>query len=340
MPNNQTTSAPRRRRTGLLAIAVAVFSVSLTGSGIDEATAQTAIFPASDYGNVELRLRESIGGAATAVLSRGHAFEPLDTFDPNSPMSALSRAVGRLDLQVRREAGDAVNTCTATLVSPTIILTNHHCAFPFGGTVTQASLVLDFLTKDGERASRIAVQPRPLEADQKLDYALMELVEAAPRDIRPVQLTPVALRERHSFRIIHHPAGQPKVVSRFQCAAAVPAAQDPSIVRHTCDTLPGSSGALILDDQSLQAVGIHHTGGLRPNDPTSFNSGTTIAQILARSVRLRELAGGSDGHSAGGGASGTSATASTANDVIGEPSNVDGAGRADTVNELIGSGLE
>ncbi|MAU98508.1 MAG: hypothetical protein CMP81_21930, partial [Fulvimarina sp.] len=46
------------------------------------------------------------------------------------------------------------------------------------------------------------------------------------------------------------------------------------------------SGALIFNSDR-QVVGIHHTGGLNENDPSSFNEGSNIADVLGRSALLK-----------------------------------------------------
>lgn len=278
------------RRAALAIAALGMGACGLTTIGAAPASAQTAGFSAADYGKLDLRVRESLGGASRAIAQRGNVFEPVRTLDPVLPVTQLSRAIGRLDLLVEISGERGLSTCTASLVTHEIILTNHHCAYPENGRLLEVSFVLDFLTADDPNARRIGVQPTPLEADRQLDYALFQLGTAAPSDIAPVRLASQEARDRHGFSIVHHPAGQPKRLTRYQCGAKDPRARDRSLVHHTCETLPGSSGALLLDSSSLVAFGLHHSGGLTPNDTSSFNIATSMSHLLAHSDRLREIA--------------------------------------------------
>jgi hypothetical protein len=88
--------------------------------------------------------------------------------------------------------------------------------------------------------------------------------------------------------VIHHPLGRPKMMSRFRCLA-MREQPDATELRHRCDTLGGSSGALLFNTQG-EIVALHREGGLDPKDQSSFNTATPFTAILAESATLRSIA--------------------------------------------------
>jgi hypothetical protein len=74
-------------------------------------------------------------------------------------------------------------------------------------------------------------------------------------------------------------------MSRFRCLA-LDGRLGPPGVAHRCDTLPGSSGSLLLDDRGV-AVALHFAGGLDPVDATSFNMAVDMGAILQASEVVR-----------------------------------------------------
>lgn len=58
--------------------------------------------------------------------------------------------------------------------------------------------------------------------------------------------------------LVHHPGGYPKYVTRGRCQTDDPAIDGTDIL-HRCDTLPGSSGAPIFDNNTRQVVGLHYS---------------------------------------------------------------------------------
>ena len=247
--------------------------------------------PAEDYGKVVLPLRQSLGDAARDVVDRQNVFEPIGLLRDDDPMRRLSRAIGRLDLKVEENGKQFLSTCTATIVEGNLILTNYHCIPGFSGKVLEASLLLDYYGPDSQTI-RIPVETTPVENDPKLDYSLTRLAGPAPADILPVPFARERSRPLERLIVVHHPAGQPKMMTQFRCYAAEKQ-EDGPLLRHRCDTLPGSSGALIFNSDR-QVVGLHHSGGLNENDPSSFNEGSNTVDIIGESafLHLSPAAGG------------------------------------------------
>jgi len=282
-PSTKTASS----RIGLCAL----FAAALMGSAALPSNAEAFDFklPASDYGEVVLPLRQSLGDAARDVIDRKNVFEPVGLLREDDPVRQLARSVGRLDLKVEEDGQQFLSTCTATIVEGGLVLTNYHCIPGFSGNVLEASLLLDYYGPDSQ-TTRIPVETTPVEQDPTLDYALARLAGPVPEGLQPPSFTPDRPRPLERLLVIHHPAGQPKMMTQFRCYAAQSQDEGPKL-RHRCDTLPGSSGAPIFNTER-QVIGIHHSGGLNENDPNSFNQGSNSSDILLKSAFLHAPAAG------------------------------------------------
>lgn len=255
--------------------------------------------PAESYGKVSFAARQSLGDAAHLVQDRRNVFEPMSSLREDDPLRRLTRAVGRLDLLIEEDGDRFTSSCTATLVNDgAAILTNHHCIPGSSGRVLKASLLLDYYEADSP-TQRLAVATAPLVADRGLDFALVPVLDPVPAGIAPIPLRAAPIAPRERLIIVHHPQGQPKKMTQFGCTAA-PSISQATFLRHRCDTLPGSSGAPILNLER-QVVGLHHSGGLTSDDPKSFNLGTRLASVWAATNALEgALEGAQDGVQSGG----------------------------------------
>ena len=277
---------PRRKRAVRCGRSAALLAAAMIGTAALPSGAGAVDFklPAEDYGKVVLPLRQSLGDAARDVVDRQNVFEPIGLLREDDPMRRLARAVGRLDIKVEENGQEFLSTCTATIVEGNLVLTNYHCIPGFSGKILEASILLDYYGPDSQ-TTRIAVETTAVEQDATLDYALARLAGPAPAGIEAIPFSRERSRPLERLTIVHHPAGQPKMMTQFRCYAADKQVEGPKL-RHRCDTLPGSSGALIFNSDR-QVVGIHHTGGLNENDPSSFNEGSNIADVLGRSALLK-----------------------------------------------------
>jgi len=278
----------RRRRR---AIPVPALLLALCTAG--PAGAQSVGFDPADYGRAQLPLRQTTGDAAAYVDQNKGAFEPISELDPKDGLAALARPIGRVDIVLRNaRTGQQVGaSCTGALLPGDYVLTNHHC-LPQSGDLTpvKASILMDFLTLDGKGARRFEIDPKPVEHDARLDYALARVAGNPSATYGTVRLSGEAVAGNRSMLVIHHPLGRPKVMSRFRCFAMKDQAEGPDL-RHRCDTLGGSSGSLMFD-ASVAGIALHKEGGLDPKDPSSVNKATRLSAILGRSPILAEIAAG------------------------------------------------
>jgi len=171
---------------------------------------------------------------------------------------------------------------TGFLVAPDLLLTNAH-VLPTAAHAAHASYVFNYENDADGRArpvERFAAGAGLLATDEALDYSLVELA-GRPGDTwgwLPLRRRSIDVNAR--VNIIQHPAGQPKQVAlQTNFVEAV----DDTVLQYVTSTLPGSSGAPVLDD-GWQVVGLHHAGGNLP-DPLSGtvyfrNEGIRVNAIL------------------------------------------------------------
>lgn len=277
---------PIRRRRARLG---ACLLLALGAAG--PARAQSVGFDPADYGRAQLPLRQTTGDAAAYVDQNKGAFEPIAELDPKDGLAALARPIGRVDIVLRNtSSGQQVGaSCTGTLLPGDYVLTNHHC-LPQSGELTpvKASILMDYLTLDGKGSRRFEIDPKPVEYDARLDYALARVAGNPTAVYGAARLSGEAVPGNRSMLVIHHPLGRPKVMSRFRCFALKDQAEGPDL-RHRCDTLGGSSGSLMFD-ASVAGIALHKEGGLDPKDTTSFNNATRLSAILGRSPVLSRIA--------------------------------------------------
>lgn len=214
------------------------------------------------YGEVLVAVPQALQGQLESLIGTGD-YVRLSNYRATHPGRRISSAVGRLDV---REAGTGrLQTCTATLVAEDLILTNHHCLV--GGEIqaTQASLLMDYYDeRDIARTRRFDVVLRPVEADEILDYALHRVLGTPGRRYGVLRARSAAVTGGEQATLFHHPLGQPKVVSALNCALERPPLREGKLL-HTCDTLGGSSGALVLDVTGTRVYGLHRAGTDRVN---------------------------------------------------------------------------
>jgi len=285
--------------------------------------------PASEYGKVSLASKQSLGNAADVIADQENVFEPMSLLREDDPLRRLTRAVGRLDLLIDDDGEQFMTSCTGTIVNDgAAVLTASHCIPGFDGTVIEASILLDYFDADSDTI-RLNVGTEPLANDSGLDFSLVPVLDPVPADLVPVSIARADVLPGERLTMVHHPAGYPKKLTQYGCRAASSLSDDTAL-RHRCDTLPGSSGAPILN-ANREVVGTHHTGGMTADDPGSFNSGTRIVTILGMTDLLVTPADATDPR--------TDETApSDASGVAETPTATDGAGanaNAAALDELI-----
>jgi V8-like Glu-specific endopeptidase len=255
------------------------------------AQAQVAMFDPRDYGTANLVPRQSTADSNTFIAAQsGGAFEPIGALRTDDEIRRVARSIGRVDVVLREDSGrEVMATCTGTVLPRGFVLTNHHC-IPVTGAhkPVRASILMNYLDQDGRESRRFDLSVTPTESNEKLDFSIVS-AQGDISEFEGVQLSDAPVQPGQSLVVIHHPQGRPMVMTRFRCQAFSEQPEQ-SALRHRCDTLPGSSGAMILTS-SLRGVALHFGGGLQPGDERSFNLSTRVSALAGASPAIRASLG-------------------------------------------------
>ncbi|QXJ20286.1 DNA/RNA non-specific endonuclease [Actinomadura graeca] len=207
---------------------------------------------------------------------------------------AASRAVARID--IRDGDGRTVGYGTGALVSPVLLLTNHH-VLPNAATARTSAAEFDY--QDGVDGRPLPSVVHPLDpdrfflADAGLDFALVA-VGAPPADLAEFGFDPLIEAEGKEIvgefvTIVQHPRGGRKQVAlRENRIVDVPG----GFLHYAADTEPGSSGSPVFNDQ-WEVVALHHASVPAPRQDELggfVNEGIRISRIC-RAVREADLTG-------------------------------------------------
>ncbi|WP_172650087.1 DNA/RNA non-specific endonuclease [Rhodococcus opacus] len=206
--------------------------------------------------------------------------------------AAAARSIGRVNIRDAR--GTLQGYGTGFLVSPTLLLTNHH-VLPTADTAR--SSVIEFDYQDGIDGKPRPVQMFPLDpgrfylADRERDFALVA-VGAEPGTLVQFGFNPLIQAEGKAVigefvTIVQHPRGEKKQIAlRENRIVDIPE----RFLHYSADTEPGSSGSPVFNDQ-WEVVALHHAS-VRAPQHTEFggvlNEGVRISRILEY-VRAQDL---------------------------------------------------
>jgi endonuclease G len=196
-----------------------------------------------------------------------------------------ARAVGRITIRDERERNRGYGT--GSLVSPRLLLTNHHV---LPDAPTAKSSVVEFNYQDDVdrkplQAKQFAFDPATFfVADKARDFALVAMAASAEQ-LAEFGFNPLIRAEGKAIvgeyvTIVQHPNGEKKqLVLRDQQIIDVPE----DFLHYMADTEPGSSGSPVFNDQ-WEVVALHHasvrvaTSGGATKD--FVNEGVRISRIL------------------------------------------------------------
>jgi endonuclease G, mitochondrial len=207
---------------------------------------------------------------------------------------AAARAIGRINIRDAR--GRLQGYGTGSLVSPTLLLTNHHV---LPDAETARSSVIEFDYQDGLDGRPLHPQVFPLDpdrffvADEERDCALVA-VRAAEGELAPFGYNRLIEAEGKAIigefvTIVQHPRGEKKQIAlRENKIVDIPG----QFLHYTADTEPGSSGSLAFNDQ-WEPVALHHASVPAPerDDLGGFvNEGIRISRVV-EFVKRQQLSG-------------------------------------------------
>ena len=198
--------------------------------------------------------------------------------------TAAARAVCRI--RIGDEAKRVVGHGTGSLVSPRLLLTNHHVLE--SPEVARAS-VAEFNYQDGLDGQPLRPRLFQLDpdsffvADQERDFALVA-VRAGTGELAPFGFNPLIGAEGKAIigefvTIVQHPRGEKKQVSlRENRIVDMPEAY----MHYEADTEPGSSGSPVFNNQ-WEVVALHHASVPAPDREELggyMNEGIRVSRIL------------------------------------------------------------
>lgn len=204
--------------------------------------------------------------------------------NPDSNLNMIAERIGRLDILLGQDGVPTrPDTCTAFVLSSTIIITNNHCIYPSSNESALAARYIDNYASFGSESYHIyQIDPKPIDNDATLDFALLKSKSDLPYDDASFGYRQP--RGGETLVLISHPLGQGKRVSNLGCIVAPNTEPDSQIFIHGCPTLGGSSGALIFAIGDLALVGLH-----RSTSGDEWNEATGASSLLSRAVQLRNF---------------------------------------------------
>jgi V8-like Glu-specific endopeptidase len=172
---------------------------------------------------------------------------------------------------------------TGFMIAPNLAMTNHHVV-PEKRLLSDVRLRFNYQenfkgepqpTKDYAAAPAGAFQ-----ADDGLDYAILEVQGEPGREWGWLPLQPRDIKQGERVNIIQHPNGQPKQISMQNNLVEYVGG---NVLQYVTSTNPGSSGSPVFND-GWQVVGLHHAGGSLPEPTTgnlfNRNEGILVQRIL------------------------------------------------------------
>jgi endonuclease G, mitochondrial len=206
--------------------------------------------------------------------------------------AAAARAVCRIN--IRDGSGRTLGFGTGSLVSPRLLLTNHH-VLESAEVAATSSAEFDF--QDGLNGQPLSAKSFALDpgafflADSELDFALVA-VGVGAQALEPFGRNPLIEAEGKAVvgefvTIVQHPRGHKKqvalrenrIVDLFE-----------SFLHYAADTEPGSSGSPVFNDQ-WEIVALHHASVPAPSHDELggfMNEGIRASRIL-KFVRAQRL---------------------------------------------------
>jgi V8-like Glu-specific endopeptidase len=171
---------------------------------------------------------------------------------------------------------------TGFLIASDILLTNWHVFIDKskveGAKIRfnyQTDLFGNFLPSD-----EYECDPDSLKNNEELDYAVVRIKGEAGMKWGYLKIRPIDVKVNSKLNIIQHSGGGPKQIAMNDNEAKY---VDENIVQYITDTLRGSSGSPVFDD-NWQVVALHHSGGNIPEPSTNSihfrNEGIRINAII------------------------------------------------------------
>ena len=204
------------------------------------------------------------------------------------PISFLMSGVEKSRSVARIVRGDGL-TGTGFLTNNNLLVTNHHV---LEDKQQAAAAVVQFNVQ--QSVHRLDHQPVEIRCEPEQgfltsetdDWTLVRMADDANAEWGAIPIAPASTAKKQRVIIIQHPGGGPKAIALYHNLVTY---ADSSRVQYLTDTMPGSSGSPVFDN-NWNLVAIHHSGGwLRePGSKQKLfrNEGIAIVRILEGAASL------------------------------------------------------
>jgi endonuclease G len=191
-------------------------------------------------------------------------------------------------IEIRDRIGRVLGHGTGFLVTPALLLTNNHVLEDSDSarfSLAQFNYEVDLNLMPRQAKSFRFIPERFFLTDRKLDFTLVAVEESSSDGSKLSEFGHLPLRGKSGkallgeyVSIIQHPSGAPKAVA-IRENRITDVFDD--FLHYTTDTLPGSSGSPVFNDDWL-VIALHHSGVPAPHDDTKYiaNEGIRISSIL------------------------------------------------------------
>ncbi len=169
------------------------------------------------------------------------------------------------------------------LIAPDILLTNQH-VFRVKDDAKHAKVRFNYQTDlygNFLPTDEYNCDPENLfKNNEEFDYALVRIKGEAGMKWGFSKLKPIDVTVNEKVNIIQHPAGGPKQIAMNDNEVKY---VDETVVQYITDTMPGSSGSPVFND-NWRLIALHHSGGNIPEPSTNAihfrNEGIRIGAII------------------------------------------------------------
>jgi V8-like Glu-specific endopeptidase len=212
----------------------------------------------------------------TPAVDAEHAEKILGAQSTLLPIRFLEAGLARARSVARIVRADHTSG-TGFLIGAGWLLTNNH-VLPDASQAKGGIAEFNYQqTLDGTDAlvERFSLAPNRFHTSAVNDWSVIGIEPAAEERWGVIRLESVTIEVDRYVNIIQHPGGGPKQIALYHNTVAY---ADKERVQYLTDTLPGSSGAPVFDDQ-WRVVALHHSGGMlrEPGTKKSFYRNEGIA---------------------------------------------------------------
>lgn len=194
-----------------------------------------------------------------------------------SPVDTGNHSLAGNEFAVAKLAINGTGTCTGFLINTNMIMTNNHCVSKNGVPV-----IAYFQAQNGDISTSCN---QLVITDAALDFTILRCSRDLSNEIAPVIFASQVLATQADIYVIQQNCDylkDPYCQIERMIAYGRLSNERRTIIDHTADTLPGSSGSPIFEESSHKVVALHNSGNPTHYDPNGLNHGINIQKVIAK----------------------------------------------------------